>query len=48
MTLPGTVCGELVKLYYQNGMNAAEALHVYRRNHLHKDVAHVLGKVCMT
>lgn len=33
MTLAAKVRGELVKLYYQNGMNAAEALRVYRRNH---------------
>lgn len=33
MTLPGKVRGELIKLYYQNGMNAAEALRLYRRNH---------------
>ncbi|GFU57234.1 hypothetical protein TNCV_3634241 [Trichonephila clavipes] len=28
MVLPGKVRGELIKLYYQNGMNAAEALRV--------------------
>ncbi|GFU35794.1 uncharacterized protein TNCV_1083571 [Trichonephila clavipes] len=33
MVLPGKVRGELIKLYYQNGMNAAEALRVYHRNH---------------
>ncbi|GFS53260.1 uncharacterized protein TNCV_1035691 [Trichonephila clavipes] len=33
MVLPGKVCGELIKLYYQNGMNAAEVLRVYQRNH---------------
>ena len=26
----------MVKLYYQNGMNAAEALRVYRRSHLQR------------
>ncbi|GFV31286.1 hypothetical protein TNCV_2184791 [Trichonephila clavipes] len=31
--LPGKVRGGLIKLYYQNGMNAAEALRVYHRNH---------------
>ncbi|GFV75721.1 hypothetical protein TNCV_1756491 [Trichonephila clavipes] len=31
--LPGKVRGELIKVYYQNGMNAAEALRVYHRNH---------------
>ena len=36
MTLPGKVHGELVKLYYKNGMNVAEVLLVYRRNHLQK------------
>ena len=30
------VRGKLVKLYYQNLMNAAESLRVYRRNHLQK------------
>ena len=33
MTLPGKVRGELIKLYYQSGMKAAESLRVYRRNH---------------
>ncbi|GFW45602.1 transposable element tc3 transposase [Trichonephila clavipes] len=33
MVRPGKVRGELIKLYYQNGMNAAEALRVYHRNH---------------
>ena len=36
MTLPGKVHGELVKLYYQNGVNTADALRVYRRNHLQR------------
>ena len=33
MKLPVKVRVELIKLYYQNGMNAAEALRVYRHNH---------------
>ena len=33
MILPGKVHGELIKLYYQNGMNNAKALRVYRRSH---------------
>ena len=36
MTLSGKVCGELVKLYYQNKMNAAKALHVFCQNHLQR------------
>ena len=36
MTLPGKVRDKLVKLYYQNGMNAAEGLRVYFRNHLQR------------
>ena len=26
-------CGEIVKIYYLNGQNAAQTLRVYRRNH---------------
>ena len=33
MTMSAKVRGELIKLYYQNGMNCAEVLRVYRRNH---------------
>ena len=36
MTLSVKVRGEIVKLHYQNGMNVAEALRVYRRNHLQR------------
>ena len=36
MTLPKKDCGETVNLSYKNGMNAAEALHVYGRNYLRK------------
>ena len=34
MTLRGKVCGELVNLYYRNGINDAKALRVYHQNHL--------------
>lgn len=33
MTLTGKQRGELIKLFYLNGENAAEAVRVYRRNH---------------
>ena len=36
MTRPGKVRGELVKLYYQSGLKAVEALCVYHRNNLQR------------
>ena len=33
MPLSGKERGEIVKIYYLNGQNAAQTLRVYRRNH---------------
>ncbi|GFU13010.1 hypothetical protein TNCV_1457351 [Trichonephila clavipes] len=42
MVLPGKVRGELIKLYYQNGMNAAEALRVCITAIIDNDAAQML------
>ena len=33
MQLSGKKCGEIIKIYYLNGQNVAETLHVYHRNY---------------
>ena len=33
MPLSGKECGEIVKIYYLNGQNAAQTLRAYHRNH---------------
>ena len=36
MSLPLKVRGELVRMYDQNGTNAAKAMRIYHRNHLRR------------